>query len=297
MKKVVLIGLGAVGLTYAVKIKNKCDFYVLADRERMQRYLSKPPVFNGVEQKFNYILPNERVDADFIIIATKSVNLDMAISNINNCITDKTVILSLINGISSEEKIAKVYPDAKIVKSYFIGHSAVRHGNSVEQDGVGEIVIEHNSDLEEFLLNSDIKFSVPKNIEYSMWLKYTLNLFSNPTSAVMNMNFGELKRNKNFISFAKKIIEEVKQVAKYKGIKGLENLEADALASLGKMSDDGKTSMLQDILAKRPTEIDIFCGEIVKLGREFGVQTPCNQVLYDLVRIKEEDNEHSIHTC
>jgi len=297
MKNVVLIGLGAVGLTYAVKFRNKCNLYILVDRERMRKYIDTPPIFNGVEQKFNYILPNEKIQADLIVIATKSNDLDTAISNIRNCISQDTIIISLINGISSEDKISAIYPQTKILKSYFIGHSAVRNNNSVTQDGVGELVIEYDQKLEEFLTKIGINFQMPKNIEYSMWLKYTLNMFSNPTSAILNMTFGELKRNKNFINFAKKIIEEVKQIAKYKGIKGLENLEKDAFLSLEKMSDDGKTSMLQDIIFKRPTEIDIFCGEIIKLGKEFGIHTPYNQVLYELIKIKEEDNEHSIHSC
>ena len=63
------------------------------------------------------------------------------------------------------------------------------------------------------------------------------------------------------------------------------------------MCDEGKTSMLQDILAKRPTEIDIFAGEIINLGKKYGINTPYNSVLYDLIKIKEEDNEHCIHTC
>ena len=297
MKNVVLIGLGAVGLTYAVKLKDKCNLFVLVDRERMQRYQEKPPVFNGIEQKFNYILPNEKIDADLIIVATKSTNLDTAITNIKNSISKNTIIISLINGISSEEKISQHYPETKVIKSYFIGHSAVRNDNSVVQDGVGELVIEHDNKLEEFFSYANIKFQIPKDIKYSMWLKYTLNLFANPTSAILNMTFGELKRNQNFINFAKNIIEEVKQIAKYKGVRGFESLEHDALSALEKMSDDGKTSMLQDILAKRPTEIDIFCGEIIKYGRELGIKTPYNQVLYELVKIKEEDNEHSIHTC
>lgn len=297
MKNVVLIGLGAVGLTYAVKLRDKCNLLVLVDRERMQRYLNTPPVFNGIEQRFNYILPNERVNADLIIIATKSNSLDTAISNIKNCIAANTTIISLINGVSSEEKILKTYPETKVLKSYFIGHSAERIGNSVTQDGIGEIVIEHDKDLETFLTQAGINFHAPDNIEYSMWLKYTLNMFSNPTSAILNMSFGEMKRNNSFLNFAKHIIEEVKQVAKYKGVRGLENLEKDAIESFGKMSGSGKTSMLQDVLAKRPTEIDIFCGEIIKYGKDFGVKTPYNQVLYELVKIKEEDNEHSIHTC
>ena len=120
-----------------------------------------------------------------------------------------------------------------------------------------------------------------------MWLKFTLNLFSNQTSAILNLTFGEMKNNQRFIEFAKKIIKEVESIAKQKNIQGLENLEADALYALSKMCDEGKTSMLQDVLANKKTEVDIFAGEIIKLGKELGVATPYNQVLYDLIKIKE----------
>lgn len=297
MQKVVLIGLGAVGLTYAVKLSSKCDLYILADKERISRYKNAKPIFNGVEQTFNYILPEDKFDADLVIITTKYDGLDSAILSIKNFVTKKTKIISLINGISSEEKILNAYPFAKVLKSYFIGHSAVRHQNSVTQDGVGEIVVERDEFTENFFTNAGIEFSTPDDIEYSMWLKYTFNSFSNPISAILNMNFGELKKSKFFINFAKKIINEIRLIAEKKGIKNLENLEADALKLLDKMCDEGKTSMHQDILAGRKTEIDIFAGEIIKMGQEFGIPTPYNKVLYDLIKIKEESNEHSIHTC
>ena len=81
--------------------------------------------------------------------------------------------------------------------------------------------------------------------------------------------------------------EKKKMIAEKKGIDNLENLEKDALQALSQMSDDGKTSMLQDILACRKTEVEIFAGEILRLGKLFNVSTPYNQVLYDLIKIKE----------
>ena len=102
------------------------------------------------------------------------------------------------------------------------------------------------------------------------------------------MTFGEMKNNKHFIKFAKKIISEVRTVAKKKGIKNLENLESDTLSALQLMCDEGKTSMLQDIIAGRKTEVEIFSGEIIRLGKLYNVHTPYNQVLYDLIVIEED---------
>ena len=296
MEKVVLIGLGAVGLTYAVKLRDKCDFYVLADEERLQRYSENKPVFNGVEQDFNYILPEEKFVADLIIITTKASGLGSAIKSIKNFVSEKTRIISLINGVSSEEIISKAYPKAKVLKSYFIGHSAVRRANFVKQDGVGEIVIEQDDFVENFFTKANINYSVPDDIDYAMWLKFAFNSFANPISAILNMNFGELKNNKRLKNFAKNVIYEIRQIAKKKGIKNANRLEREAIKSLDKMCDEGMTSMHQDILSRRLTEIDIFAGEVIKLGKEYGIKTPYNQILYDLIKIKEEDNEYSIHT-
>ena len=63
------------------------------------------------------------------------------------------------------------------------------------------------------------------------------------------------------------------------------------------MCDEGKTSMLQDILANRKTEIELFAGEIIRLGKLYSVPTPINEVLYDLIKIREEVNEYRIHSC
>ena len=298
MFNVVICGLGAVGMTYACKFKHKdVCLKILADKERIAKYKKNKPCLNGIPQDFEYITPNQSFDADLIIIATKFQGLESAISYIKNCIFKKTRIISLINGISSEERIKEVYPESKVLKSYFIGHSAVREGNKITQDGVGTIVIEHDEFVEKIFSDLNINYSVPADIDYSMWLKYTFNLFSNQVSAILDMNFGELKRNEKFIEFAKHVIAEVREIAKHKGINNLENLEKDSINSLNLMCDEGKTSMLQDILAKRPTEVDIFAGEIIKLGEKYGIKTPYNQVLYDLIKIKEMQNEHSFHTC
>ena len=54
------------------------------------------------------------------------------------------------------------------------------------------------------------------------------------------------------------------------------------------MVDDGKTSMLQDILAGRKTEVDIFAGKLLNAVKNSGIATPYNQTLYDLIKILEE---------
>ncbi len=288
MDKVIICGLGAVGLTYANKLKNVCDLKILVDDVRFERFQKNPPILNGEKIDLDYILPSDSGKADLIIVATKASGLDSAISNIKNFVGENTIIISLLNGISSEEKIASVYGNDKVIPAYFIGHSAVRDGNSVTQDGVGKIVFGANGRLEKFFKENNIDYEIPEDIIYSLWLKFTMNIFSNQTSAVLNLTFGEMKRSEKFKSFAKKLISEVRQIGEASGVKGLDNLEKDALLALSLMVDDGKTSMLQDILAGRKTEVDIFAGEIIERGKKLGIATPYNQTLYDLINILEE---------
>lgn len=288
MDKVVICGLGAVGLTYASKLKDVCELKILVDETRLERFKKNPPLLNGKKVDLDYILPTASWNADLIIISTKASGLESAISYIKNFVGENTIIISLLNGISSEEKIASIYGNDKVIPAYFIGHSAVRTNNSVTQDGVGRIVFGKNARLEKFFKEKNIDYEIPEDIIYSLWLKFTMNIFSNQTSAVLNLTFGDMKRSEKFKEFAKKLISEVRQIGEASGVKGLENLEKDAFIALSQMVDDGKTSMLQDILAGRKTEVDIFAGEIIERGQRFGIATPYNQTLYDLIKILED---------
>lgn len=296
IKNVVLCGLGAVGLTYADKLRNVCELFVLADEERIKKYKKQPPQLNNKELIFNYITPDDSLNADLIIISTKNDGLKSAIEYIKNFVSENTIIIALLNGISCEKEIAKIYGKDKVLHSYFIGHSAVRTANKVTQDGFGKIVFgspykenqKRVQKLKEFFSVSHIDFEIPDDIIYSMWLKFTMNVFSNQASAIMNLTFGDMKKNKSFKIFAKKVINEVSQIAKKEGIQHYEKLEADALKALQLMADNGKTSMLQDILAGRKTEVEIFSGEIIKLGNKYNLSTPCNKVMYDMIKILEE---------
>lgn len=298
IKKVLLCGLGAVGLTYAYKLKDVCELKILADSARINKYTQIPPEFNNKKVRLDYVTPENAGPADLIIIATKNNGLPSAIEYIKNSISEKTIIISLINGISSEKEIANKYGWDKVLHSYFIGHSAVREGNKVFNDGVGKIVFgspyKENASkiriLEKFFQQNNIDYEVPEDIIYSIWLKFTMNVFSNQASAIMKLSFGDMK-SQAFKEFAKKIISEVREIAVKEGVKGTENLEKDALEALSLMVDDGKTSMLQDILAGRKTEVEIFGGEVIRLGKKHGLITPYNQVMFDMIKFLEEKNQ------
>ncbi len=311
IKNVLLCGIGAVGLTYACKLQDyspEC-LKVLVDEERLRRYTETPLKMNGEERFFDYILPDRKdYKADLVLIATKMDGLDAVLENLRNFVDENTIILPLINGISAEEKIAEVYGWERTLYGYFIGHSAMRVGNEVVQDGIGKIVfgglpealpqldigeklevnLRDNSALvAEFFTRAGIDFDNPENIKYSKWLKYGLNIISNQSSCILKLTFGDMQKSKEFHSFAHNILQEVVELARAEGVEGWQNLEEDVFKALSTMVADGRTSMWQDIDAGKKTELDIFAGTVIQLGKKHGIPTPYNQVLYEMIRILE----------
>ena len=302
IKNVLICGIGAVGSIYANQINeynNNC-LKVLVDKNRLENYTKTPKIFNGKPLKFNYILPdNNDYKADLIIIATKFDALSDVIKNIKNFVKEDTIIMSLLNGVTSEEIIAQEYGWKHTLLSYFIGHSAMRSGNNITYDGIGKIVfgIKENAgtnteDLQtvkNFFDKAGIVYEIPQDMHRALWLKYMLNVSSNQPSAILKMTFGQMQSNTKFLEFLKKIMKEVQNIAKAEGVNNTDTMIDEALTSFHKMIPNGKTSMLQDIEAGRKTEVEMFAGTMIMLGEKYNIPTPYNQVLKDLVGIIEEE--------
>ena len=185
-------------------------------------------------------------------------------------------------------EVAQKYGRERTIGGYFIGHSAMRVNNEVVHDGVGKIVFNTNQEVAEFFTRAGIDFECPKDFRYAKWVKFGLNIVSNQTSCILKMTFGDMQRSAEFHNFARNILKEIVELARVEGVHGWENLENDVIKSLDLMSADGRTSMWQDIEAGRKTELEIFAGTVLKLGKKHNIPTPYNQVFYEMIRILEE---------
>lgn len=295
IEKVLICGIGAVGSIYADKIQsyNPDNLKILVDKNRLKRYSDNPIIFNGKELNFNYILPdNMDFKADLIIIATKFDGLKAATENIKNFVKDDTIIMSLLNGVTSETVLAEKYGWDKLVLSYFIGHSAMRTGRVVSQDGIGQIVFggknghdENEACVKEFFDRLNIKYTVPEDMEHALWRKFMLNVSTNQPSAILNMTFGQMQRNEKFIEFSQKLMHEVQTAAKAEGVKNTETMIDEAMVDFNKMVENGKTSTLQDVLSHKKTEVDMFAGTMIEFGKKHGFATPYNQLMKEMIEI------------
>lgn len=284
IKKVILCGLGAVGTVYAEKLQNfdPVNFKVLVDNNRLKRYTDSPIKYNGKQLNFCYITPDAKdFKADLIIISTKITGLHEAIKEIKNFVYEDTIIIPILNGVTSEEIVADEYGWDKVLYGYFIGHSAIRTGNLVTHDGVNTLVFgaDNVSDMrvatvKKYFDCAGINYEIPDDIRRSLWCKFMLNVASNPATALLRMTFGEMIKNKHFMELAVKIMKEVQLIAKAEGVNNTDSMIDETIKHLHMMIPEGKTSMLQDVEAGRQTEIEMFTGTMIEFGKKHNIQTP-----------------------
>ncbi len=297
---VVVIGLGAIGSIYAAKLKQYDPgcVRVLVDEGRLERYQAQGIMLNGVRQDFDYVLPGANPQkADLILIATKADALPEAISAIEGFVQDETIILALLNGVTSEAMIAERYGWEKVLHSYFIGHGSTRTGNAITFDGVGRIVFgEANAQARtprvdavcRFFDRAGIGYEVPDDILFAQWCKFVLNVGINQASGVLRASYGAFQRSDKAHSLALELMQEAVLVAEKVGIHNVDALLPWCEDFIRNMPSAFKSSMLQDIEAGKKTEVDMFGGAVCALGEQYGIATPQNALFVRLIKALEE---------
>ncbi len=300
IQKVYLSGLGAIGSSYAARLyeTDPSLVTVIADQARIERYNRDGIFVNGKKYPFRFISPEaSQGTADLILIAVKQHHLEESIKAIRNFVGEGTIILSLLNGITSEEVIGKEYGIEKLLYSFVVGTDAVRVGTKTTFSKIGKIVYgeklnreysEKVKAVKELFDRAQIPSEIPDNMLRELWWKFMMNVGVNQVSAVLKAPYGVFQT----IGEARELMEmasrEVILLAKKLGINLTEEDLQKYIKILNILGPEGKTSMLQDVEAGRKTEVEIFAGTVAKLGREYGVSTPVNDFLLRAIHTLEQ---------
>lgn len=302
--KVYLIGLGAIGGMIACRLQERghCNLKVIVDAERRKKYTEQGVTVNGMACFFNYLCPDE-VDeaADLIILAVKNHHLAAAIEQIRPFVSPDTSLLSLLNGIDSEMILGQAFGPEKPLYSFIVATDAVRIGTGIQYSNIGKIVLGEKElsvpsprveTIRALLEDAGIPCETPKDILRELWWKFMMNVGVNQTSAILKAPYGVYARSQTARDLMRDACLEVVRIAEKAGIPLVEADIDICFNILASLSADKKTSMLQDVEACRKTEAEAFSGTVIRLGREYGVETPVNQVLYKMIRIVEENYPH-----
>ncbi len=287
--KILIVGLGAIGMIYATKLKDAgFEPKILVDESRYERYKRNGRIFNGKRYDFDYILPEDQnYYADLVLIAVKSFDFNNVVENLNNFVLKDTIIMSLLNGISSEDLLRKRYPCAKVVESYYIGHASMRFENEIKYDGIGKIVFGGHVQIEDVFNSAGIEYEIADDMQASMWEKFIINIGINQTTAVLKSPYACFK-NSEAREIANGLMAEGVEIAKRMGVRGTDKFIENAFKLIDSMPPNCKTSMMQDIERGQKTESDIFAGEICRMGRELGIATPKNEIVYQIIKRMEK---------
>lgn len=303
IKTVSIIGLGALGILYASHIAKaipKENLRIVANKNRIDRYKGKGVYCNNELCDFNYVTPDEKTEpSDLVIFAVKYNGLLQAISDIKNQIGKNTIILSVLNGISSEEVIGKAFGMDKVLYCVAEGMDAVKEGNHLKYDHIGKLCFGEKDNtvwsskvkaVAEFFNEVKLPYEVPVDMDRKLWSKFMLNTGANQVTAAFDIPYGKVQEEGEPRDLMIKAMKEVIEISKCEGI-NLNGEDIDYwLKVISNLSPYGKTSMLQDVEAKRPTEVDLFSGTIIKLGKKHNIKTPINDYLYN--KIKELESSY-----
>ncbi len=299
IKRTAVIGAGAMGSAYAEKIyaADKDSVAFIAGGKRYDRLKDAGVIVNGKHCPIAVTRPEEiERPFDLILVAVKHHHLPGALRDMEKGVGENTRILSVMNGIESEEQIGGVYGKDKVLYAVAVGIDALREGNRLTYTTPGKlffgeaenhVISDRVKGLQAFFDRVGIPWETPEDMLRVLWWKFMVNVGMNQVSVVMRADYGFFQKSVEARALMGEAMKEVIELARLTQVNLTEKDIMDWYTVMGGLSPHGKTSMLQDIEAGRKTEMEMLGGRVVEMGRRYGIPTPVNQALTTIIRIIE----------
>lgn len=301
INSVAILGAGAVGsyILWGLSNKPEVDVCVIAKGERKERFERDGFNINGQIYHPTICEPWEARGVDLLIVCVKYNSLRESLDDISEIADDHTMVISLMNGVDSEDIIASRIGMSHIVHS-LIKVASERVGNSIKFDPVTTIGIiygemdlskgrERTDALTKLFEDTGLKYRETDVILSEIWSKFRLNVSCNLPQAMINCGVGAYRESEHAAFLRTKLREEVEAIAVGKGIDI--SLAMPSSSKGSPVKNRARYSTLQDLDAKRHTEIDMFSGAIIRMGEELGIPTPYNEFTYHMIKAIEEKND------
>lgn len=235
-------------------------------------------------------------ECDLVLLMVKSFSTRLATQSVAHLINDSCPILSVQTGLGNIEAMAEVIDRKHILAGFTfmtgtaLGNSKVRHG-SAGKTYIGELdgqLSERVRKIAGVFEASGIATQVVGRIVGRLWCKVIVFSAINPLSALLKVRNGYLLDQKESISLMKRLLDEGKAVADALGIDLVYTDLYQLLFDACRRSASDLSSMLQDILDDRLTEIDAQNGAICMFAADCGVPVPTHKSMLELVKLLEK---------
>jgi 2-dehydropantoate 2-reductase len=296
---VCIVGCGAVGSLFAANLAQLDDVevwaydpaaeHVRAINERGLRLSGAGEVVGRVRATTD---PGELPPCDFGIVATKCMHTDAAVAATAQAFADGAVA-SVQNGVGNEEAIAAHV--ARVIRGTTFPAGRIVEPGHVQWDVKGDTTFgpfepspapfAEIERLAEACTRAGMPTSAVPDARGPQWRKVIFNAATNPLGALTGLTHGRVCEQPQLRALVTGLVDEGKAVAAAQGI-GLDEDPEELIdhAARPDVAYDHKASMLQDVEARRATEVDYLNGGIVRFGREQRVPTPLNEAVWALVK-------------
>lgn len=296
IETVAFIGKGAIGLLHGTAFARALEpgaVEFVMDDARFARHAAETLTVNGEPCTIPTIPASQAAPVDLVVLTVKATGLDQALDTMAPLVGPQTRIMSLLNGIRSEELIAQRFGWERTVLSITQGMDAVFLDGALTYTHPGEIrfgaapgtapgVVE---DIADVLTRAGIAHTVEPDARRRQWVKLMLNVGINQTCMVYQGTYGsasqpDSEQNRCFIA----AMRETLAVGRAEGV-DLTEADLTQMATLiATLDPAGMPSMAQDRINHKPTEVDEFAGTIIDLAEKHGILVPQNKWLYARIR-------------
>lgn len=300
--KIVIIGAGAMGCLYGAYFSKKNEVIMLDSYSPQVDAINENGVTVLEEDGKEYNYKNIKAfksgeyheEADLVIVFVKSTFSEDALRENKALFGAHTIVMTLQNGAGNDRKIAKYVNKKNIVIGTSKHNSVNMGGGKVRHSGHGETTIGSNIDakktlstIEKLLTESGFAAEITDDIQRIIWSKLFVNLSINTFTAITRSPIGSMIDNKYAWDFAEKMICEAVDVAEADGTHFSYMEVLNMVHHVCEDAGKGYSSMSQDVMNCRRTEIDAINGAIVEQARLYNVPVPYNTLIVDLIHAIE----------
>lgn len=306
-KKVCILGAGAMGCLYGSALLSDpaLDVYFIAGDEQKAAFLNTHGITlleNGTEKTFPVqCVPSGGLcgfEPDYVLVFVKAHQTEKAFCANRTLFTDHTRVLTLQNGLGGSGFL-KEHVNHSLLAAGISDHNStllapgrILHGGS-GRSILGELFPEGKScalEFTELFRNSPIPMEYSSDICRCIWEKLLVNLAINPLTMLYQVNNGEILQQEILYREAEALVKEALLVAEAEGIVLEEEEALSHVFAVAQATSAGRSSMLQDRLLGRKTEIDAINGAVTDLARKHHIAVPHHDRIVSLVHEAEKEN-------
>jgi 2-dehydropantoate 2-reductase len=301
--RVLVVGAGAIGGYFGGRLLEKNIDVTFLVRERRRKQLEEHGlIIESVNGNASFtpktIVTGEKADHfDLVILSTKAYHLEGAIEDIRPYVTEGTMIMPLLNGISHIQKLIDEFGEENVIGGLCSIESTLDNEGKVLQTSAlnnlvfGELSTERTERIlkvEELFSGTKVNYKLSDNVNQDLWHKYLFITTMSGITTLMRSPIGPIREGESSYQTLKSILKEIISIMNKVQAPLAENIEEIQLNQINGLGYAMKTSMQRDMEKSVAVEADQLQGYLLEIARKEGLSVPVLQTAYSNLKVYED---------